>query len=171
MVSTSYQSSLPKNAAQGKKFAIVVSQYHEEITKELLQGALDTLEAYGADPSQIATLWVPGSFEIPLAARAIAQQQSVDAIIGLGVIVKGETPHNEYIAKEVAHGIAQIGHQTGIPVIFGVLTPETLEQGKARAGGNKGHKGVEAAEAAIAMIQILEQIKKGATKPQKNVGF
>ena len=162
---------LPKDAAQGKRFAIVASRYHEEITQELLAGALSALKSFGARPEDIYTVWVPGAFEIPLAARACTQHQSVDAVICLGVIIKGETSHNEYIARETAQGIAQLGYQTGIPIIFGVLTPDTVEQALARAGGKKGNKGIEAAEAAVSMIQALEQIKKDSPKPSKSVGF
>jgi 6,7-dimethyl-8-ribityllumazine synthase len=114
---------------------------------------------------------VPGAFEIPSAARQVVHHQNVDAIICLGIILKGETTHNEYIAHEVARGIAQIHAATGIPAIFGVLTPDTLEQAKARAGGSKENKGVEAAEAAIAMIELLNEIKQGTKKTNKSVGF
>ena len=172
MVSSKSKATLSKNVAQGKRFGVVVSRYHDDISKELLKGAVQTLEEYGAKGDDILTVWVPGSFEIPLAARAMAQASpSVDAILCLGVIVKGETTHDEYIAREAARGIAQIAQVAGIPVIFGILTTQTLEQAKARSDGTKGHKGVEAAEAAIEMIQVLEQIKKGSTKQTKNVGF
>jgi len=162
---------LPKDAASGKRFAIVVSRYHEEITRELLEGALETLRASGAKTEDISTYWVPGAFEIPTAARALSQHHDVDAIVCLGVILRGETPHNEYIAREVARGISQIHAATGIPATFGVLTPDTLEQAKARAGGAKGNKGAEAAEAAVAMILMLDEIKKGPKKQSKSVGF
>ena len=171
MVSSKQKSQLPKNAAQGKRFSIVISRYHDDIAKDLLSGAIDTLESYGAKKDDISTVWVPGSFEIPLAAHAVAQSQKVDAILGMGVIIKGETKHDLYIAQEVARGISQVGHASGIPVIFGVLTTETLEQAKARAGGARGHKGVEAAETAIEMIQVLEQIKGVKKKPAGGVGF
>src|SRR3954463_7607925 len=159
MVANKQKLNLPKNAAQGKRFAIVASRYHEEITEELVTGAAKTLESLGAKDADISTIWVPGSFEIPLAAHAVAQHQKVDAILCLGVIIKGETRHDQYIAQEVARGISGVAHASGLPVVFGVLTTETVEQAKARAGGTKGHKGVEAAETAVAMIQVLEQIK------------
>jgi 6,7-dimethyl-8-ribityllumazine synthase len=171
MFASKSKSDLSKTSAQGKRFAIVASRYHEEIIKELLSGAVTTLESLGAKASDISTVWVPGSFEIPLAAQAIAQHQKADAILCLGVIIKGETRHDRYIAREVAHGIAQVARQASVPVAFGVLTTETVEQAKARAGGSKGHKGIEAAETAVAMIQVLEQIKGDKKKVSGSVGF
>ena len=162
---------LPKNAAQGKRFAIVASRYHQEITQDLVDGATKTLESLGAKESDISTVWVPGSFEIPLAAHAVAQYQKVDAILCVGVIIKGETRHDQYIAQEVASGIAGVSHSNNLPVVFGVLTTETLEQAKARAGGSRGHKGIEAAETAVSMVHVLEQIKAGVKKSGGNVGF
>jgi 6,7-dimethyl-8-ribityllumazine synthase len=171
MVASRSKTNLPKNAAQGKRFAIVASRYHEDIIEDLLSGATETLQSLGAKPGDIETVWVPGSFEIPFAAHVVAQHQKVDAILCLGVIIKGETRHDQYIAHEVARGVAQVGHASGIPVIFGVLTTETLDQAKARAGGTRGHKGVEAAESAVAMIRVVEQIKGGVKKPTGSVGF
>jgi len=162
---------LAKDAAHGTRFAIIASLYHEELTKDLLEGALDTLKALGARADDILIYWVPGAFEIPAAAREVCQHQDVKAIICLGVILKGETPHNEYIAREVARGVAQIHAGSGVPATFGVLTADTLEQAKARAGGSKGNKGVEAAEAAVAMIQLINEIKQGPKKQNKSVGF
>jgi 6,7-dimethyl-8-ribityllumazine synthase len=170
MAASKTKSTIPKNAGEGKRFGIVVSKYHEDITQTLLDGATKTLQSHGAAEDQILTVWVPGSFEIPLAARAMTQL-GLDAVVCLGLVVKGETRHDEYIAREVAHGIAQLNAVTGIPVIFGVLTTDTLEQAKARSGGNQGHKGVEAAESALTMLQVLEQIKKLPTKTSKSVGF
>jgi 6,7-dimethyl-8-ribityllumazine synthase len=171
MATSKTKSTLPKNAAQGKRFAIVAARYHEDLIQKLLAGATKTLESLGAKPADISTVWVPGSFEIPFAAHAVAQHQKVDAIICLGVIIKGETKHDQYIASEVARGISSVGHASGIPTIFGVLTTETEEQAKARTGGVHGHKGVEAAEAAVSMIHVLEQIKGSEKKPSGNVGF
>jgi 6,7-dimethyl-8-ribityllumazine synthase len=162
---------LQKDAAQGKHFVIVVSRYHEALTTKLQEGAVETLQSYGAKAEDITTYWVPGAFEIPAAARMVIQHQTVDAIICLGIILKGETTHNAYIAREVARGVAQIHVSSGIPAIFGVLTPDTLEQAKARAGGSKENKGVECAETALAMIELLDEIKQGANKKNKSVGF
>ena len=172
MVASKHKADLSKTSAQGKRFAIVASRYHEDIIKELLDGTVKTLESLGAKATDISTVWVPGSFEIPFAAHAVAQHQEVDAIICLGVIIKGETRHDRYIASEVARGISHVGVQSNIPVVFGVLTTETLEQAKARAGGSKGHKGIEAAETAVTMIQVLEEIKSGDKKKTLGgVGF
>src|SRR5882762_4099550 len=128
MVSSKQRANLPKDAAKGKHIGIVVSRYHEEITQVLLEGATSTLESYGAKGGDINTIWVPGSFEIPFATHLMAQHQQLDAILCLGVIIKGETLHDQYIAKEVATGIAQISRVAGIPVVFGVLTTDTVEQ-------------------------------------------
>lgn len=171
MVSAKPKLDMPKNAAEGKKFAVVVSRYHQDLTEQLLSGALDTLKRHGAAPEDISTIWVPGAFEIPIAARAVSQSMNVDAIICLGIILKGETSHNEYIAREVARGVASIHPTSGIPATFGVLTPHTLEQAKARSGGAMGNKGIEAAEAAVAMVSLLAEIKSGTKKQNKNVGF
>ena len=166
----SKSAALSKTAAQGKRFGIVVSKYHEDLTQALHEGAVQTLAALGANKDDITTVWVPGSFEIPLAARALLSAMP-DAVICLGIIVKGETTHDEYIARECAHGVAQLAQASGIPVIFGVLTTQTLEQAKARIGGGKGHKGVESAEAAVTMIEVLEHIKKAPKRNSKSVGF
>lgn len=170
MTASKSKTALEKNAAAGKRFGIVVSRYHEDLTKELASGAASTLEHWGAKAEDIVTVWVPGSFEIPLAARAMAAHE-FDAILCLGIIVKGDTDHNEYIAREAARGISALAQGAGLPVIFGILTTQTLEQAKDRCGGSKGHKGIEAAEAAVSMIQTLESIKKNASKKSKSVGF
>ena len=155
---------------KGLKLGIVISRFNEFITSKMLDGCEDALLRHGVEGQDIDLYWVPGAFEIPSAARAICQHRDVDAIICLGVILKGETPHNAYIAHEVARGIAQIHAATGIPATFGVLTADTPDQAKARAGGAKGNKGAEAAEAAVAMVHLLEEIKKEPKKP-KSVGF
>ena len=115
MVATKSKSTLSKTAAEGKRFTLVVSRYHEEVTAELQRGAESLLKSLGAKEEHISTIWVPGAFEIPIAARAVSQQHEVDAIICLGLILKGETPHNDYLAREVARGISQIHAATGIP--------------------------------------------------------
>src|SRR3989344_6495603 len=113
MAAPKHKSDLPKNAAQGKRFAIVASRYHDEVVEDLIDGAVETLESLGAMAADIHTIRVPGSFEIPLAAHAVAQHQKVDAILCIGVIIKGETRHDQYIAQEVARGISQVGHAAG----------------------------------------------------------
>jgi len=170
MVKASSDAALKPQAAAGKKFAIVVSRYHEELTRELHNGALDTLKKWGAKPDDVRTVWVPGAFELPLTARALSHLE-FDAIICLGIIVKGETLHDQYIATEVARGISGVGLSAGIPVIFGVLTTQNMEQAKARCGGAHGHKGIEAAEAAISMVGVIEEIEDKGTKELRSVGF
>lgn len=174
MVAAKSKSTLGKDSAKGKHFGLVVSRYHEELTQKLLDGALETLKSLGAAAENIQTVWVPGSFEIPLACRAFASNE-MDAVIALGIVIKGETPHDEYIAREAARGVSSIALGSGVPIIFGVLTTLTTEQAKARCGGDKGNKGVEAAEAAVSMIHVLEEIKDKDKKREKStskyVGF
>jgi len=171
MASSKSKTSPAKGSAHGKKFGIIVSRYHEELTQGLLDAAVDTLESLGADKADITSIWVPGAFEIPLAARAMLAQHAVDAVLCLGIVIKGETTHDHYIATEVARGIAQLNQMTGTPVVFGVLTTQSMEQAKARSTGDKGNKGVEAAETAVHMLDVLEQIKKLPEKKAKGVGF
>jgi len=173
MVTAKPKSLLAKEAGHNKRFGIVVSRYHEELTQKLLDGALETLKNHGAKADQIHTVWVPGSFEIPMAARALTLHD-IDAVICLGIVIKGETPHDEYIAREAARGVSSVALTSGVPVIFGVLTTLTMDQAKARCGGEHGHKGVEAAEAALQMIGVLAGIKTlegHASKSGRNVGF
>jgi 6,7-dimethyl-8-ribityllumazine synthase len=170
MVKATSSLDLKPDAAAGKKFAIVVSRYHEELTRELHKGALETLKKWGAKADDVKTVWVPGAFELPITARALSHLE-FDAIICLGIIIKGETLHDQYIATEVARGISGVGLSAGIPVMFGVLTTQTLEQAKERCGGAHGHKGVESAEAAISMVGVLEEIEAKGTKELRSVGF
>lgn len=144
--------------SRGKRYAIVVSRFNEFITSKLLDGALDTLRRHGVKEEEIGVMWVPGSFEIPYAAGRIAKGKKYDAVICLGAVIRGATPHFEYISSEVTKGIAQISLQTGVPVIYGVITPETLEQAIERAGTKAGNKGKEAAEAAIEMVNLYDKI-------------
>jgi 6,7-dimethyl-8-ribityllumazine synthase len=150
---------VPKTAGRNRKIGIVVSRYHAEITEDLLKASVATLRAHGTEEKNIKIARVPGAFEIPLAAQTLLKNHKLDAVICLGVVIKGETPHNEYISREVARGISMISLNTGIPVLFGVLTPNNPGQARARAGGDKGNKGAESAEAALAMIQLVEEIK------------
>jgi 6,7-dimethyl-8-ribityllumazine synthase len=144
--------------ASGKKFAIVVSRFNELISKQLLDGALDCLRRHGAREEDIHVAWVPGSFEIPLVAQALAASRQYQAVICLGAVIRGDTPHHNYIATEVTKGIAQVSLQTGIPVSYGVITPDTLEQALERAGTKAGNKGWQAALSAIEMANLLGQI-------------
>lgn len=145
--------------AKGKKFSIVVSRFNDFITKDLVSGCMDTLVRHGADEKDIALAWVPGAFEIPQVAQKLAKAKSYDAVICLGTIIRGSTPHFDYIASEVSKGIANVSLETGIPVIFGVITADTIEQAIERAGTKDGNKGRDAALSAIEMANLLTQIK------------
>ncbi|MFA5164369.1 MAG: 6,7-dimethyl-8-ribityllumazine synthase [Candidatus Omnitrophota bacterium] len=144
--------------AKGKKFAIVISRFNDFISKRLLEGAVDTLLRHGAKESEVEAVWVPGAFEIPLAANKIAKSKKFDAIICLGAVIKGSTPHFEYVSSEAAKGVAKVSMDSGVPVIFGVITAENLEQAIERAGTKDGNKGRDAAMSAIEMANLLESI-------------
>jgi 6,7-dimethyl-8-ribityllumazine synthase len=144
--------------AEGKSFGIVISRFNEFVTQKLLDGALDCLKRHGSDDEKITIVWVPGSFEIPYAAQRMAKGKKYDAIICLGTVIKGATPHFDYIAAEVAKGIARISQETGVPTIFGVITADNLEQAIERAGTKAGNKGWDAALSAIEMAKLFEQI-------------
>lgn len=145
--------------AKGKKFGIVASRFNDFITKELISGCLDTLVRHGADEKDMVVTWVPGAFEIPLIAGRLAKSKSYDAIICLGTVIRGATPHFDYIASEVAKGIAKASQDAGLPVIFGIITADTIEQAVERAGTKDGNKGRDAALSAIEMANLLAQIK------------
>ena len=144
--------------AKAKSFGITVSRFNEFITQKLLEGALDCLRRHGADDDKITIAWVPGSFEVPYAASKMAQSKKFDAVIALGAVIRGQTPHFDYIANEVAKGIARISLDTGVPAIFGVITADTLEQAIERAGTKAGNKGWDAALSAIEMTRLFEHI-------------
>jgi 6,7-dimethyl-8-ribityllumazine synthase len=144
--------------ATGKRFGIVASRFNEFITNKLLEGALDALKRHGAKDEEIEVAWVPGSFEIPYAAQRLAESKKYNAVICVGAVIRGSTPHFEYIASEVTKGIAQTGLKTGVPVIYGVITTDTLEQAIERAGTKAGNKGFQAAMSAIEMVNLFEKI-------------
>jgi len=144
--------------AKGKKFAIVASRFNDFITKKLLEGALDAINRHSGDEKQVEVVWVPGSFEIPVIANKLAKSNKFDAIICLGTIIRGSTPHFDYIAGEVTKGIANIGLATGVPVSFGIITADSLEQAIERAGTKQGNKGADAALSAIEMANVIAQI-------------
>ncbi|MGI9952348.1 6,7-dimethyl-8-ribityllumazine synthase [Moorellaceae bacterium AZ2] len=146
-----------KLTAEGLKFGIVVSRFNEFITSRLLSGALDALERHGAESEAIDVVWVPGAFEIPLTAQKMAQR-GYDAVICLGAVIRGATPHFEYVAAEVTKGIAQVALTSGLPVIYGVITADNLEQAIERAGTKAGNKGFEAAVAAIEMANLFKEL-------------
>ncbi|MFH1368139.1 MAG: 6,7-dimethyl-8-ribityllumazine synthase [Elusimicrobiota bacterium] len=147
-----------KMDATGKKFGIVVSRFNEFITGKLLGGAIDSLVRHNADEKNISVAWVPGSFEIPVVAQKMSESKKFDAVICLGCVIRGDTPHFDYIAAEVSKGVAHVGMKSGIPVIFGVLTTDSIEQSIERAGTKSGNKGAEAAESAIEMVNLYGQI-------------
>ena len=148
----------------GKRFAIVAAQFHDQLTRPLVDGALEVLRAAGVAERDITIVWVPGSFELPVAALRLAQSRRCDGIICLGVVIRGETPHFEHVAGEAARGIAEVGRSTGIPTIFGVVTAESIAQAVERAGGRHGNRGADAAKTALAMADVLTQL---ASDPQK----
>lgn len=146
-----------KLTAEGLKFGIVVSRFNEFITSRLLSGALDALQRHGAGPEAVEVVWVPGAFEIPLTAQKMAGR-GYDAIICLGAVIRGATPHFEYVAAEVTKGIAQVALASGLPIIYGVITADNLEQAIERAGTKAGNKGFEAAVAAIEMANLFKEL-------------
>ena len=143
---------------KGLRFGLVVSRFNEFITNKLLEGALDALKRHGVDEADIEVALVPGSFEIPVIAKKLAQSKRYDAVICLGTVVRGGTPHFDYIATEVTKGIAQVGLETGLPVVYGIITADTLEQAIERAGTKMGNRGSEAAKDAIEMANLLKSI-------------
>jgi 6,7-dimethyl-8-ribityllumazine synthase len=145
--------------ADGKKFAIIVARFNSFISEKLLEGALDTLIRSGALDEDIDVARVPGAFEIPLIAKKMASSQKYDAVICLGVVIRGATPHFDVVVNEVSKGSAQVGLETGVPVLFGVLTTETIEQAIERSGTKAGNKGAEVAVAAIEMANLLVNLQ------------
>ncbi|HVR83339.1 MAG TPA: 6,7-dimethyl-8-ribityllumazine synthase [Planctomycetota bacterium] len=144
--------------ADGFRFAIIVSRFNEYITSKMLEGCENTLRRHGVQPDQIDVVWVPGSFEIPTAARKIAQKKAADAIVCIGCIIRGDTVHFDHVSRETAKGIAEVGRRTGIPCIFGVLTTETIEQAIERAGTKMGNAGRSAAMAALEMASLMKKL-------------
>lgn len=143
---------------RGRRFGIVVSRFNQFIGARLLDGAIDGLLRHEVDRDAIDIAWVPGAFEIPLAARKMARTGNYDAVICLGAVIRGATPHFDYVAAEVSKGIASVGLETGVPVTFGVLTTDTIEQAIERAGAKSGNKGFEAAMTALEMVNLLTEL-------------
>ncbi len=154
-------------SAADLRFGIVVSEWNAAITHALYEGCYDTLIAHGAPESEIHTIQVPGSFELTAGAKLLIANKKVDAVICLGCVIRGETKHNEYINQAVANGLTNLGMATSRPCIFGVLTPDTEEQARERAGGKHGNKGVEAAVTAIRMAHLAKQLSSA----EKRIGF
>jgi 6,7-dimethyl-8-ribityllumazine synthase len=145
--------------ATGMRVGIVVARFNDFVAQRLLEGAVDTLVRHGADEGDITVVWVPGSFEVPLAAQELATGGRVDAVVCLGVVVRGDTPHFEYVAGEASKGVGAIGLAAKLPVTFGVVTTETMEQAIDRAGGKHGNKGADAALAAVEMVSLLRELR------------
>lgn len=146
-------------SADGLKFGVVVSRFNEFITRQLLEGALACLRRHGADMDRIEVAWTPGAFEIPLVARRMASKRNCDAVIALGAVIRGATPHFDYVCSEAAKGIAQAAWDTDVPVTFGILTVDTIEQAMERAGTKAGNKGWDAAIAAIEMANLMRSLE------------
>ena len=146
-------------SAEGFRFAIIVSRFNDFISSKLVEGAMDALKRHGGNEDQITLIKVPGAFEIPLAAKKLAESGKFNAIICLGAVIRGSTPHFDYVAAEVSKGIAQVALESKVPVTFGVLTTDNLEQAIERAGSKSGNKGWDAAIAAMEMVNLFKQIK------------
>lgn len=147
-----------KLVSKGKKYGIVVARFNEFISSKLLGGALDALERHGVGEDEVTVAWTPGSFEIPVVAKKMAESGTYDALIALGAVIRGNTPHFDYVANEVSKGVAHVALATGVPILFGVLTTDTIEQAIERAGTKAGNKGFDAACAAIEMVNLMEQL-------------
>lgn len=158
--------------AKGFRFAIVAARWNDFLTSKLVEGALDALERLGCEEKDVEIFKVPGSFEIPLTARKIAEGRRFDAVICLGAVIRGETPHFDYVAGEAAKGTAQAAMQTGVPVMFGIVTADTLDQAINRAGVKSGNKGFEAAMAAVELVNLYKAIDGGeSTAESKGKAF
>ena len=148
-----------KLTAKNMKVAIVVARFNEFITSKLLGGALDCLTRHEAEDKNITVAWVPGAFEIPLAAQTLAATKKYDAVICLGAVIRGATPHFDYVCAEASKGVAQVALQQQVPVAFGILTTDTIQQAVERAGTKSGNKGTDAAMSAMEMVNLLRQVK------------
>ena len=147
--------------AEGRSFGIVASRFNDYVVKALLDGAVDAIRRHGGDAGTVDVVWVPGSYEIPVVARQMAVSERYDAIVCLGAVIRGATAHFDYVAGGAAGGISQVALETGVPVIFGVITTETIEQAIERAGTKMGNKGFEAAVSAIEMADLMLKLRKG----------
>jgi 6,7-dimethyl-8-ribityllumazine synthase len=156
-------------AGEGRRVAVVVARFHEQVTAKLLEGALAGLRSHRVAEDAVDVAWVPGAFEIALVAKRMASSGAYDAVICLGAVVRGETAHFDLIAAEAARGAAEVGRETGVPVVFEVLATETLAQAEARAGGVQGNRGWDAAEAALEMADLLDRLPKEATVREESL--
>jgi len=160
-MTTTYEGNL---IAEGLRFAIVASRFNDMITRRLLSGALDSLARHGAEEDEIDVAWVPGAFEIPLVAQRLAESGRYDAVICVAAIIRGATPHFEYVSAEASKGIAKVSLDTGVPVIYGVITADSIEQAVERAGTKAGNRGSDAARSAIEMANLLKSLPKSGNK-------
>lgn len=140
------------------RIVLVASRFNESIVERLVQGAIEALASHGADPASLELVRVPGAFDLPPVVRKLAESRNFDAIVALGAVIRGETPHFDYVAGECAAGLARIAYETGVPVAFGVLTTDTVEQAEERAGGGEGNKGADAARAAIELANLMRKL-------------
>lgn len=154
----------PEMSARGRRFAIVAARFHEAITTRLVEGAREALRRHGVAARDVSVVWVPGAFEIPQVALRLAQRGGVDALVCVGCVIRGETPHFEYVAGEAARGIAEVARLSGVPTTFGVITADTAEQAEARAGGKVGNRGEEAALAALELVTLLRELDDRAPR-------
>ena len=149
-------------SAEGRSFGIVASRFNDFVVKALLEGAIEAFRRHGGDAGAVDVVWVPGSYEIPVVARALALSERYDAIVCLGAVIRGATAHFDYVAGGVSGGISNVALETGVPVIFGVITTETIEQAIERAGTKMGNKGFEAAVSAMEMADLMSKLQKGS---------
>ncbi len=149
-------------SAEGRSFAIVAARFNDFVVKALLEGALDAIRRHGGDSAAVDVAWVPGSYEIPVAARELAISGRYDAVVCLGAVIRGATAHFDYVANGAASGTSSVALETGVPVIFGVITTETIEQAIERAGTKMGNKGFEAAASAIEMADLMTKLQRGS---------
>ena len=145
-------------APKGMKVGIIASRFNEFITNKLLDGAVDGLVRHGVDEKNITAAWIPGAFEIPMAAKKMAESGKYDAVICVGAVIRGSTSHYDHVCNEVSKGVAQVGMKTGVPTLFGILTTDTIEQAVERAGTKAGNKGYDCALSAIEMVNLLDQM-------------
>jgi 6,7-dimethyl-8-ribityllumazine synthase len=148
-----------EHSAKGLSFGIAVSRFNETFTKKLADGATSAFLKQGGDPAKIKTIWVPGAFELPLTAQILAKSGAFDAVICLGAVIRGDTPHFDYVCQQTAQGILQVGLKEELPVIFGVITTDNVEQAEARTGGEHGNKGEEAVLAALEMCHVIKHLR------------
>ncbi len=148
----------------GMRIAVVVARFNEPITSALLEGARRALDVAHVDAADVTVAWVPGAFELPLVAQLLASSGTCDAVVCLGAVIRGDTPHFEYVAGEAARGLQEAALATGVPIVFGVLTTETRQQALDRVGGCEGHKGEEAANTALEMVELLRRLPKAGDR-------